>query len=150
MDKIIEVIDSNKDFIGDSTIIYVGENTDFFENIISILTNTVIFSYKRSNISSNFVTSTVVLFFESNINHSILEYIQTKDHWIKTCSVFKFLDTNNNKEEIENIYFQSNIVASSDDGLVFKEKPILVLNESFDEQILYEPEKLLFYLNKVF
>ena len=66
MDSIINTI---KNLKTPTTIIYLeDENNDFFENIVSILTNVPIFSYQRKSIDKSFKSDSYTLLTNNYIN----------------------------------------------------------------------------------
>lgn len=120
-DNFINIINENKEFIKNS-VIFVPFNAsqelhshgfDFFENIVSVLTDTVIFGKDRVSevallqpISKNLLTNSVCIFFIEPYNKYNIDNFS---EWFKDLfkdnfnfESYKILDSANYKLEIKN------------------------------------------------
>ena len=111
-DNIINIINENKEYINNSVIFvpYASESnlpldSDFFENIVSVLTNTVIFGKERISesyfvqpIPQDLITKSVcVLFIESYNKYSIKDFSEWFEDFYKNPNFnfesYKILDS---------------------------------------------------------
>jgi len=178
-DNIINIINENKEYINNSVIFvpYASESnlqldSDFFENIVSVLTNTVIFGKERISesyfvqpIPQDLITKSVcVLFIESYNKYSIKDFSEWFEEFYKNPNFnfesYKILDSTSFKLEIKNPNYNANLRGSSERHIEERESKSLVnMNEyksSFfriierDWPHLLEGEEFLYNLNKVF
>ena len=183
-DNVINIINQNKEYINDS-IIFVpyteGKNSqinsDFFENIVSVLTNTVIFAKDRIS-ESHFIQpipqdliskSVCILFIESYNKYSIKDFSEWFEDFYKNTNFnfesYKILDSDNFKLEIKNPKYDSDKKESlmtsktkiplnieESESLVqlnnYKDKFLDILQKDWPQ--LFESEKFFYNLNKVF
>ena len=161
IDNIVNVINTNKELISNSTIIYVGDNIDFFENIISCMTNTIIYSINRKSIPSQFITESLCIFFEKSYDsYGIQNFISWINSYIngyprddpkKIPTNFKVLDSSNYSftvNDIINYQIPEEIIQETIDEVSLSARPRDEISDKYS--FLYEPEKLLFNLNKIF
>ncbi len=134
MDSIINTI---KNIKTPTTIIYLDdENIDFFENIISVLTNVPIFSYQRKSIDKPFESNSYTLLTNNFINSSRIPSwaIQEKYTAIVNNEISSFyLSKQDSQEEPE--YYESD-----------EEKEVIqqpLLQQPPNLKTLFEPEQLL-------
>lgn len=172
-DKIINIINQNKEYINDSIIFvpYIEDEndhiSDFFENIVSILTNTIIFTKERS-IPQNLITKSVcVLFIDSYNKYSIKDFSEWFEDFYKDSNYnfesYKILDSDNFSLEIKNPNYDTNHkqkIVNQEIPLGIKEtefnvnindyknKFLLILQH--DNPQLFESEVFFYNLNKVF
>ena len=155
MDEYIKFINNNKEFIGDSTIIYTGDDSDdFFENIVSSLTDTVIYSVRRKEIPYQFLNSKSLCFFFENspTSYGIINLDDYVSTFVNKLASVKRLEINIDNYKVlaypDLTEFKTFTNFSSPDKTMAEtgmEKEI-----SSELSILYQPEKFFFNLNKVF
>ena len=136
MDSIINTI---KNLKTPTTIIYLeDENIDFFENIVSVLTNIPIFSYQRKSIDKAFKSDSYILLANNYINQSRIPdwAIQEKYTIILNNEITSFYLSDVEKKEDLSYerprYGTKDIIAQ-----YVEQKPYV----NYD--ILFEPEQLL-------
>ena len=134
MDSIINTI---KNIKTPTTIIYLDdENIDFFENIISVLTNIPIFSYQRKSIDKAFESNSYTLLTKNFINSSRIPSwaIQEKYTAIVNNEISSFYLSKQDSQE-EPKYYESD----EEQEKVIQPSP----QQPPNLKTLFEPEQLL-------